>query len=82
MRSFGSVLRAIRSTRSRRAVALFAALVSLIGLGAATAGTATAAAAPVHIRITVPMHVVGFNAAVARAHGYVVKTAADGQQYA
>jgi hypothetical protein len=34
------------------------------------------------VRVTVQMHVVGFNAAVARAHGYLVKTAPDGHQYA
>lgn len=82
MRSFGSVLRRISFHRGRRTLALLAAVVSLVGLGAATAGTASAAQAPFTVRITTTMHVVAFNAAVARAHGYTVKTAPDGQQYA
>jgi len=81
MRSFGSVLRNLKSGSGRRASALLAAVVSLVGLSAATAGTASAAAAPYTVRITVQMHVVGFDAAVARAHGYTVKTAPDGHQY-
>lgn len=82
MRLFGSVLRKIKFHRGRHATALLAAVVSLVGLSAATAGTASAAQAPFTVRITDPMRVVGFDAAVARAHGYTVKTAPDGHQYA
>lgn len=82
MRSFGSVLRKIKFRRGSRMAALLAGVVALVGLSAATAGTATAAEAPFTVRITVPMHVVGFDAAVARAHGYTVMTAPDGHQYA
>ncbi|MBR7825114.1 hypothetical protein KDK95_02260 [Actinospica sp. MGRD01-02] len=82
MRSFGSVLRKLTSGSGRRVLALSAAVIALVGLTAATAGTASAAAAPHTVRVTVQMHVVGFNATVARAHGYLVKTAPDGHQYA
>lgn len=58
-------------------------------IGACTAslaaGTATAAtpqpATPHTQMMTMPMKVVGFNAAVAVAHGYQIKRAATGQEY-
>jgi hypothetical protein len=44
---------------------------------AAGASTAT----PDGIRVTVPMTITGYNAAVAKAHGYVIRTDAEGRQY-
>ena len=38
-------------------------------------------ASPDGTRVTVPMTIVGFNAAVAKAHGYVIRTDAQGRQY-
>jgi hypothetical protein len=38
-------------------------------------------ASPDGTRVTVPMTIAGFNAAVAKAHGYVIRTDAQGRQY-
>ncbi len=38
-------------------------------------------AAPDGTRVTVPMTITGFNAAVAKAHGYTIRTDAQGRQY-
>jgi hypothetical protein len=38
-------------------------------------------AAPDGTRVTVPMTITGFNAAVAKAHGYTIRTNAQGRQY-
>lgn len=48
--------------------------------GSAHAATAPAPA-PHRVEIIGHMHVVGFDAAVARAHGYVIRTDAHGRQY-
>ena len=56
-----------------------------LGAGLVVAGPAhaavTPAPAPQRVEITIPMHVVGFDAAVARAHGYVIRTDAHGREY-
>ena len=38
-------------------------------------------ASPDGTRVTVPMTITGFNAAVAKAHGYVIRTDAQGREY-
>ena len=38
-------------------------------------------ASPDGTRVTAPMTIIGFNAAVAKAHGYVIRTDAQGRQY-
>jgi hypothetical protein len=45
-------------------------------------GTAARAATVPQSVVKVGMHVVGFNAKIAAAHGYVIRRAADGQEYA
>jgi hypothetical protein len=42
---------------------------------------ARTAAVPHVVKVTVPMKVTGFDAAVARAHGYVIRTDAQGREY-
>jgi hypothetical protein len=82
-------------TRRRFAAAVsaiaLAALALVIGMGTAQAAavhsTPTAAQAATQtqstriIRVTEPMHVVGIDVAVAKAHGYTVRTDAQGQEY-
>jgi hypothetical protein len=74
------------------AVAVAAGAVQALPAGAATAapaGTRVTAtpdgtrvtATPDGTRVTVPMTITGFNAAVAKAHGYTIRTNAQGQQY-
>lgn len=68
---------------------LAAALLTVAAMAAAAVipGTAAMAApsverhAPVPVQITAQMHVTGIDAAVARAHGFVVRTNAAGKQY-
>ena len=78
------------ATVSAIAVAMLA---PFLGAGTAQAASAlpttnavTQAAAQAQskptITVTRPMHVVGIDAAVAKAHGYTVRTNAQGQQYA
>jgi hypothetical protein len=63
------------------------AILAAVAFSAAVvpAGTAAAAtltpSAPHTVKVDVPMHVVGFDAAVARAHGYVIRTDSRGRQY-
>jgi hypothetical protein len=45
------------------------------------ARTTASSAAPHAVRVTVPMKIVGFDAAVARAHGYVIRTDSHGRTY-
>jgi len=63
------------------AVCTFAAAVTM----ALTSGVSPSSAAPrpadPAAAVRGDMHVVGFDAAVARAHGYQIKTAANGRQY-
>jgi hypothetical protein len=63
------------------AVCTFAAAVTM----ALTSGVSPSSAAPRPAEpaaaVRGDMHVVGFDAAVARAHGYQIKTAANGRQY-
>ena len=80
------------STPRRRLAAAVCALAAatlagFLGVGTAHAASAhpapAAAQAPSTRTITVsrPMHVVGFDAAIAKAHGYTVRTSTRGQQY-
>jgi hypothetical protein len=66
-----------------RAMALLGAVTILLPLMANVASAAPSAKpVPVTVAKTrVGMHIVGFNKAVAAAHGYEIKTAADGRQY-
>jgi hypothetical protein len=69
--------------------AVFAAAMAFAGTAQAVpadassvhARAATSSASPHVVRVTVPMRIVGFNAAVARAHGYVIRTDSHGRQY-
>lgn len=74
------------------AATIVAGAVQALPAGAATAapnGTRVTAvldgtrvtASPDGTRVTTPMTIVGFNAAVAKAHGYVIRTDAQGRQY-
>ncbi|HEX4254301.1 MAG TPA: hypothetical protein VH089_04380 [Streptosporangiaceae bacterium] len=74
------------------AAAVAAGAVQALPAGASTAapnGTRVTAvldgtrvtASPDGTRVTVPMTITGFNAAVAKAHGYVIRTDAQGRQY-
>jgi hypothetical protein len=74
------------------AATIVAGAVQALPAGAATAapnGTRVTAvldgtrvtASPDGTRVTAPMTIVGFNAAVAKAHGYVIRTDAQGRQY-
>ena len=79
------------STLRRRLTAAVFALATATLAGFLATGTAhatsahpaSAAQAPSARTITVslPMHVVSFDAAIAKAHGYTVRTNAQGQQY-
>lgn len=69
--------------------AVFAAAIPLAGAAQAAsanassvpARTAVLSAAPHATRVTTPMKIVGFDAAVARAHGYVIRTDSRGRTY-
>jgi hypothetical protein len=74
------------------AAAVAAGAVQALPAGASTAapdGTRVTAspdgtrvtASPDGTRVTVPMTITGFNAAVAKAHGYVIRTDAQGREY-
>jgi hypothetical protein len=43
--------------------------------------TAAPSAAPHLVEVTVPMKIIGFDAGVAKAHGYVIRTDSHGRQY-
>jgi hypothetical protein len=88
------MIRMLSNPKGRRrwtlaAVAAVAAAVSVALSPGAHAATLTArpalAAGQAHtttvIRVTRPMRVVGFDAAVARAHGFTVRTNAEGKPY-
>jgi hypothetical protein len=62
-------------------IAVLAAIVLSASL--AQSGTAEAASSPSsapHV-VVIPMHIIGFNPAVAKAHGYVIRTDSQGRQY-
>jgi len=69
--------------------AVFGAVMALIGTTQAVPANASsvharAAASPSSprtVRITVPMRIIGFDAAVAKAHGYVIHTDSHGRAY-
>src|ERR1700760_546612 len=56
-----------------------AAVMAAGAVQALPAGASTAA--PAGTRVTVPMTITGFDATVAKAHGYTIRTNAQGQQY-
>lgn len=58
-------------------------LIGVIGAAAALAVFATPAHAdqPKSASVTTPMHIVGYDRAVAEAHGYTIKTDAQGREY-
>ncbi|HEX6526108.1 MAG TPA: hypothetical protein VF070_39770 [Streptosporangiaceae bacterium] len=69
----------------RRIIAGIAVLAAIV-LSAflAQPGTAQAASSPPSVPrgvVVIPMHIIGFNAAVAKAHGYVIRTDSHGRQY-
>jgi hypothetical protein len=67
-------------------LAVFAAVGSAVGTSdaalAAPAASTSTATAPATVEVTQAMHITGFNAAVAKAHGFEIRTNAQGQQYA
>lgn len=80
----------MRKFRKRAAVtgAVFAAATAVAALAQALPANAAPAhaqaASPAAVRVvkvTVPMKIVGFDAAVAKAHGYAIRTDAQGRQY-
>jgi hypothetical protein len=78
-----------RRGRTLAVIAVLASALSVALSPGAYAATATAHPAPVAaqvqsatvIKVTQPMKVVGFDAAIAKAHGYTVHTNAQGQPY-
>jgi hypothetical protein len=64
--------------------ALMAVALPLTLLSATAASAAAAPSAPASaqvVKTVVPMHIIGFDPAVARAHGYVIRTDSHGRQY-
>jgi hypothetical protein len=66
--------------------AVAAAATALAGAAQALPASASTvqartAAVPHVVKVTVPMKIAGFDAAVAQAHGYVIRTDARGRQY-
>lgn len=75
-----------RRRLKRKVIAGIAVLAAVaLSTAAAPAGTAAAATftppAPHVVKAVAGMHIVGFDAAVARAHGYVIRTDPRGRQY-
>jgi hypothetical protein len=74
-----------RTLRRLVITGLMAAAMTLTLLSATAASAAVAAprtpASPQAVKVVVPLHIVGFDPAVARAHGYVIRTDSHGRQY-
>jgi hypothetical protein len=64
------------------AATVVAVMAQAVPANAAPAHAQAASSAAVRVvKVTVPMKIVGFDAAVAKAHGYVIRTDAQGRQY-
>ncbi len=63
------------------AIAIIAATVASASVAQAGSASAATNAVPRAVKVVIPMHITGFDAAVARAHGYVIRTGPGGRQY-
>lgn len=81
MRQLSRAIAAIGAVLAAGMVLAGAAQAAPASASAAPARAAATSASPHVVRVTVPMRIVGFDAAVARAHGYVIRTDSHGRMY-